>query len=313
MTSPLSAPRRPSTGVGIALVVAGYLVSSVSDSAVKWVAGGYPVVEVLFFSALFSLVPMVAATLFCGGARALATRRLPVHLIRGTLAFGGYLCGYYAIGHMPLADFYAAVFTAPLFITALSATIAKEPVDLPRWLAVATGFAGILVMVQPGSGSHGMGAGTIAALVGSFLYALSVLLVRRFGGTESAAAFGVYGTLVAVAGSGALLPAVLVPPLVSDLPLFALAGFGMGTALLCIFAAFRRAPAAVLAPFQYTQMIWGVLVGLLMFGERPDSAVVAGSVLVIGSGLYILYRETRCRPIDPCLAAGPAAVRDGAV
>ena len=112
------------------------------------------------------------------------------------------------------------------------------------------------------------------------------------GGREKAVAFGCYGALVMVCGAGLLLPALELPSR-HDLMLFAVSGIGMGSALLCIFAAFGRAPAAVLAPFQYSQMIWGVLAGLFLFGEWPDRAVALGSGLVVGAGLYILYRETR--------------------
>jgi drug/metabolite transporter (DMT)-like permease len=214
-----------------------------------------------------------------------------LHLARGALGFTGYVCGYYAIGHMPLADFYTLVFTAPLFTTALSALVAGESVDPPRWLAVVVGFAGVLVMVRPGAGLSGLGM--LAGLGGSLFYALSVLLVRRLGRREKAVTFGVYGALVMVGGAGLLLPATLAFPDRHDLLLFAVSGVGMGAALRCVFAGFGRTPAAVLAPFQYTQMIWGVLAGLVLFGEQPDGAVALGSLLVAGSGLYILYRETR--------------------
>ena len=290
----MSLPSKPpgqAAGPGIALVVAGYLVSSISDTAVKWVSGSYPVPEMLFFAALFSLIPMAVATMACGGLAALVTRRPGVQFGRAGLGLTGYLCGFYAIGHMPLADFYALVFTSPLFITALSALVAREAVDRPRWLAVAAGFAGILVMLRPGSGLAGFGA--LAGLGGSVCYALSVLLVRRFGGSERPVTFGTYGALVMAGGAGLLLPSGVTVPDGHDLVLLAVGGIGMGTALLCIFAAFRRTPAAVLAPFQYTQMIWGVLAGLLLFGEQPDIAVAVGAVLVVGSGLYILHRETR--------------------
>ena len=295
MTSTSRLPKRTAIRPGIAFVALAYVLFSVSDAAVKWVIGGYPTVEVMFFAALFSLLPMVTATVARGGLATLATRRLPLHLTRGALALAGSLSGYYALGHMPLADFYAAVFTAPLFITALSAAIAQERVDRPRWLAVGFGFLGILVMVRPGSGTAGLA--TAAALSGAFFYALSVLLVRRMSNTESTAAFAVYGTLVSIGCTGAALPFVLVSPTGVHLSLFALAGVTMGCALLLVFGAFRRAPAAVLAPFQYSQMVWGVLFGLLLFNEHPDHMVALGSLMVIASGLYILHRETRTMPM----------------
>ena len=293
MTLPHHPQRRTATVIGIALVISGYFLSSISDVAVKYMSGGYSASQVVFFTALFSLLPMVAAVMAGGGPVILATARPGLHLLRGTIGFIGYMCGYYAIGHMPLADFYAMVFTAPLFITAFSALIAGEWVCRQRWLAVGGGFIGVLVMVRPGSGDVGLG--TLAVLAGSVCYACSVLLVRRMGEREQAAAFGFYGALVMVGGAGLFLSSPTLPSR-PDLVLFAVSGIGMGTALLCIFAAFGRAPAAALAPFQYSQMIWGVLAGFFLFGDSPNWAVACGGALVIGSGLYILYRETRSQP-----------------
>ncbi len=296
-------PRKVGSTTGIAVVVLGYVLFTMSDSAVKWLSGGYSVPEIVFFTALFSILPMLVATVVCGGPAVLGTGRPGLHLVRGGLGLTGCLCGYYAIGHMPLADFYAVVFTAPLFITALSAVIAQESVGRRRWLAVALGFAGVLVMVQVDSGPGSepglglAGTGTLAALGCALCYALSVLLVRRMGGRETAVAFGTYGALVMVGGAGLLLPSGVMIPDRHDLLLFAVGGIGMGAALLCVFTAFGRVPAAVLAPFQYTQMIWGVLVGLFLFGERPDHAVIAGSLLVVGSGLYVVYHESRAVPV----------------
>ena len=280
-------------GAGIAFVVLGYLAASCCDSAIKWASGTYPVAEELALAALFSLIPMAASLAWNGGFKALATRKLKLHLLRGCLSLLSSLAGYFALGHMPLADFYAVVFTAPLFITALSGPFNGENVGLFRWLAVLTGFAGVVIMVRPGSGLAG--PGTLGALAAALFYALAVLLVRRMGESEKAVAFGVYGTLVMIAGGGliALLRPETTLPALADLPAFALAGIAMGCAMLGLFAAFRRTPAAILAPFQYSQMIWGTLIGFAVFGERPDATMLAGAALVVGAGLAILHRETR--------------------
>ncbi|MEI6985583.1 MAG: DMT family transporter [Rhodospirillaceae bacterium] len=309
-------PQRSATRLAIFLVVSGYVLASTSDSAVKWVSGDYPVAEVLFFSALFALVPLSIAIVVGGGWTILATRRLPLHLLRASIGLAGYFFGIYALGHMPLADFYAAVFTAPLFMTALSVPITGERVERSCWLAVAIGFAGVVVMARPGSGLAGYG--TLAALCGSLCYALGVLLVRRMGGTEKAVSFSFYGVAMMLAGAGAVMAPVFVIPTWPDLSVMALAGVSMGCFQLCAFAAFRRAPTAVLAPFQYLQMIWGVMIGLLVFGEHPGGAVAVGCVLVVGSGLYILYcelhrehyREHYHSPPLPILA-GEARVKNG--
>ncbi|MEI6559838.1 MAG: DMT family transporter [Rhodospirillaceae bacterium] len=280
-------------GPGIAFVLLGYLAASACDSAIKWASGRYPVAEELVLTALFSLIPLALALAMSGGWAVLATRKLPWHLLRGGFSLASSFAGYYALGHMPLADFYALIFTAPLIITALSAPLAGERVDLARWLAVLAGFVGVVVMVRPGSGLAGFGA--LGALGAALFYALAVLLVRRMGESEPAVAFGVYGSVVMIAGSAAVALARpdLTLPALADLPVFAFAGIAMGCAMLGLFGAFRRTPAAVLAPFQYSQMIWGTLIGFTVFGEQPDAAVLAGGALVVGAGLYVLRRERR--------------------
>ncbi len=286
---------------GIGFVLLGYLSASACDTAIKWASGSYPVAEELAVSALFSLVPLTVAAACVGGFSVLATRKLKLHLVRGSLSFLSSLAAYYALGHMKLADFYAMVFTAPLFITALSAPLTGERVDLRRWMAVLTGFAGVVVMVRPGSDLAGVG--TLGALGAALFYALAVLLVRRMGESEQAVTCGIYGSLVMIVGSSALAlsqPGLTLPTL-TDLPAFAFAGIAMGCAMLGLFSGFRRTPAAILAPFQYSQMIWGTLVGFVVFGERPDTSVMAGGLLIISSGLYVLVM-----PNAPSAARGPA-------
>lgn len=288
--------RRTAAGAGITLVVSGYALFSASDTAVKWVSGTVPLAEIMVLTALFALAPVLTVALVTGGRAALATRRPGVHALRGLLSVSGTYGGYYALGHMPLADFYAGVFTAPLFITALSAPLLGERVDLPRWLAVVAGFSGVLIMARPGAGLIGPGA--LGALACAFFYALSVLLIRHTGGTERAVTFCVYGYAATLAVSAIALAATgsAVVPSWVDLRTLALAGGFSGCAMLCVVQAFRRVPPAVLAPFHYTQMIWGVLIGLFVFGEWPESVLATGGALVIGSGLFILYRETRPAP-----------------
>lgn len=278
---------------GIAFCVSGYLLATATDTVIKWLSPTYPLAQIIFFNGLFGLMTVLGVAVATGGTGQVRTRRLGLHVLRSAMALAGFFTGYYGLGHMPLADFYALVFTAPLFITALSVPVLGEKVDAARWGAVAVGFLGVSVMASP-SGDAGI-TGVLAVLAGSLFYSGAVLLVRRAGETEKAATFAFWGNLVAMAGSGVLLPGRFIAPPPADLGLFVLGGIGGSLALLCLFAAFRRTPAAVLAPFQYTQMLWGVLVGWILFGEWPSSSMAFGGVLVMGAGLFILWRETRGR------------------
>ena len=155
------------------------------DALIKWLSADYPVHQLVFSNSLFALVPVLLVSLRRGGLARLRTRRLRLHVLRGLLGAAGGLLAFYAYSQLPLADAYAIIFTTPLMITALSLPVLGEPVGWRRWSAVAVGFAGVLIMLRPGVAPIGIGA--LAALGGACLSALSILLVRKLGTTESTA------------------------------------------------------------------------------------------------------------------------------
>jgi drug/metabolite transporter (DMT)-like permease len=300
-------PVRPSAAaLGIAAAFVAFALFTMMDTVVKWMSAGYPLHQIVMTNALVALVPVLALVARAGTWQVLATRRPLLHLVRGLIGVGGAYGAFFAYSRMPLADAYAILFASPLFITALSAALLKEPVGWRRWTAVAVGFAGVLVMLRPGAGVVGLGA--LGALVGSLSFSSGVLLVRWAGRRESALAFVFYTNLVIAFGGASLLPTGFVAPALPDLGLMIVAGLLNGTAMLLVVSAFRWAPAAVVAPFQYTQMLWGVLLGYLVWGDVPDRALLLGGGIVIASGLYILHRETlrRVPPVAPA-AATPVA------
>ncbi len=191
-----------------------------------------------------------------------------------------------------MADVYAILFAAPLIIAVLSALFFNEHLDRGRWIAVLIGFAGVVVMLRP-TGEGLANIGVLGAVVGAFSYSLSGLIIRNYGRHESAAAFPFYGNLVILSVMAPILPFVWTPPTLADFALMACSGLVGGTALICLLNAFRLAPAPVVAPFQYTQIVWGVLIGYTAFGDLPDGTLIVGAAVVIGSGLYLLDRERR--------------------
>lgn len=305
----LAHPSAAASGIGAAALA--FVLFTVMDTVIKWMSAGYPLHQIILTNALFALVPVSIFAVRSGGLVALATRRPWLHVARGGLAICGAYGSFFAYSRMPLADAYAILFASPLFITALSALILKEPVGWRRWTAVAVGFAGVLVMLRPGAGVIGLGA--LGALVGAFSYSVGVMLVRWAGQRETAVAFVFYANLMLALGGAALLPAGFVLPDPAELALMALSGLLNGTAMMLIVFAFRQTPAAVIAPFQYTQMIWGVLLGYLVWGDVPDAALLVGGGIVVASGLYILRRETvrRVPTVTPA-AATPVEQRASA-
>jgi drug/metabolite transporter (DMT)-like permease len=280
----------PLVGAGIGLGALAFGLFTVMDTLIKWLSAGYPVIELLFSNALFALIPVAVTTLRRGGLARLRTRRLRLHVVRGTFGLCGGFLGFYAYSQLPLADAYSIIFATPLLITALSVPVLGEQVGWRRWSAVALGFMGVLVMLQPGVAPIGPGA--LAALGAACASAVAILLVRKLSATDSTASIALYSNLTVVLVTGCLLPFQFILPTWSDLVLMAASGLIGGTALLILIGAYRRAPAALVAPFQYSQMVWAILLGLLIWGDVPDPAKLLGAAIVASSGLFILYRET---------------------
>jgi drug/metabolite transporter (DMT)-like permease len=161
---------------------------------------------------------------------------------------------------------------------------------------VLAGFAGVLVILGPGAGMIAWPA--LAAFLGASFYALNMLLVRQMGtGDEPVEAIGVAGNLLTLLATAPLLPPVWTTPDAPDLLLAAAAGTVAGCAFLLLAAAYRTAPAAIIAPFQYSQMLHGLLIGWFLFADRPSPRMLLGAAIIIASGLYILQREALRRPV----------------
>jgi len=278
-----------SVGLGIGFALVAFALFSSVDATIKWLSAGYPVHQMLFFNAAFSLIPVALMTARAGGLNQLRTSRLGLHLLRGCCGMTAALAAFTAFSRMPLADAYAFIFATPLLITVLSVPLLGEIVRWRRWSAVLVGFAGVLIMLQPGSGSLDFAAG--AALLAAAASALSIVLVRKLSATETTASIAFYTSAVVIVVTGCALPFGFVPPTPGDLGLMALAGIAGGTAVMLLVAGYRRAQAAVVAPFQYSQMLWGVVLGYLLWNDLPAMTVAVGATIVVASGLYILYRE----------------------
>jgi drug/metabolite transporter (DMT)-like permease len=302
--SPAQAADGSAVARGIGLYTLAIFLLSVMDAMIKWLSDGFPTSQIIFFRTTFGLLPLVVALRGAGGLGALATRRLPMHIARGLIGAAAAFTFFYAFKVMPLADAYAIAFASPLFITALSVPMLAEHVGVRRWIAVAVGFLGILVMLRPGASDLAglLSLGALAALAGTFFYAVAVLLIRKMSSTETNAAIILYGSLVGILASGLVMIPDFVEPNGPDLALLIATGVLGGCGTLAMTEAFRIAPAAVIAPFEYTAMVWAVVLGYWLWGDLPDAFIIAGSAIVVASGLYIFRRETR-------EAARPAAAK----
>jgi drug/metabolite transporter (DMT)-like permease len=284
-----SSGHAPAVGLGIGFGVLAFLLYSSMDMMVKLLSAGYPIHQMLFFNALFALLPIAIAVWRRGGFRGLRTRRPAGHLLRGAFGMASSFAAMTAFSLLPMADVYAILFATPLLVTALSVPFLGEQVGWRRWSAIMVGFAGVMIMLDPGQSA--IGAGSIAALAAALLASFSIVMVRKLSVTESTGSIALYSNLLIVLVMGAWLAIDFRPMALGDLALAAVAGMAGGSALLALIGAYRRAAAAIVAPFQYSQMIWGVVFGFLVFGDLPTAGVALGSAIVVASGLYIIHRE----------------------
>jgi drug/metabolite transporter (DMT)-like permease len=293
--SPAQAADGSAVARGIGLYTLAIFLLSVMDAMIKWLSDGYPTSQIIFFRTTFGLLPLVFAMRAEGGIAALATRRLPIHIARGLIGVAASFTFFYAFKVMPLADAYAIAFASPLFITLLSVPMLGEHVGVRRWTAVAVGFLGVMVMLRPGATDLAgfLSVGALAALAGTFFYAVSVLMIRVMSRTETNAAIILYSSSLGILASGLVMIPDFVAPPSSDLALLIATGVLGGCGTLAMTQAFRIAPAAVIAPFEYTAMVWAVVLGYWLWGDLPDAFIIAGSAIVVASGLYIFRRETR--------------------
>jgi drug/metabolite transporter (DMT)-like permease len=286
----LAAPAIPGALLGLGLGALAFGLFSGMDALIKWLSAGYPVHQMVFSNAVLALLPVGIWAWRTGGFRQLRTQRLTLHVLRGLCGLLSAFLAFTAFSRMSLTGAYAIIFATPLLITALSVPVLGEQVGWRRWSAILAGFAGVLIMLRPGAETMSLGA--LAAIGAACASAFGVLMVRRLSTTETTASIAFYSNVTILLAMTPVLIVEHAVPSVQDAIFMATAGLLGGIALIALINAYRCAQAALVAPFQYTQMIWGTLFGLLLFGELPDAAVLLGASVVAASGLFILYRET---------------------
>lgn len=289
---PASLPR-PADNIrhGIGFMLVAVSLFSVLNVLVKTLAAGYPVAEVAFFRNLFALPLICLMVAMGGGWDQLRTRRLGAHLWRSAIGVTCMLLLFLAFDLLPLADAVAYSFAAPLFVTALSVPLLGERVGLHRWGAVVVGFVGVLLMLRPGGEVLNLGA--LAALAAALCQALAMVAIRQLTRTEAPLVTVFYFTVFSTLLTGLLLPLGWRTPLGWDLALAVSLGVVGGIAQYCLTRAHALAPAALVAPFNYMALLWSVLFGFVIWGDVPEPLTMAGAAVVMASGLFILYRESR--------------------
>jgi len=267
------------------------------DLTAKWLLADYPLVQFVFLRSLFGLVFFAIVARWYGGFDTFRTRRWRWHVLRTMLATATMFCFFYGLSQMPIVNALTIAFTSPLVIAALSVPFLGEQVGWRGWLAVVVGFVGVLVVLRPGPDMFTPAA--IALITASVTYAGLALTARKLAPTESMLSLAVYVIAGPLLLSAFFMPGRFVVPAASDWCLFAFAGLCSALAWIGFVSAYRRAPPAQLAPFEYTALVGATVAGYLIWDEVPDAWVTVGALMIVASGLFIAYAQRVTPPRQP--------------
>ena len=263
---------------------------SLMDAGLKILAGHYPPLQVAALRGASSLPFVLAWVAATTGLAPLLRVRWSLHLLRGAIGIGMMAAFAYALQTLPLTTAYSIFFVAPLLITALSVPLLGEKVGPRRWGAIVVGLGGVLVLLRP-SGDGLLSWAALAVLLAATGYAVSAITVRVLGRTDSTASMMVWLLAILAFGAGALAWPQWVPIRAADA--WVILGVGVAGALgqYAITEAFRLGEASLLAPLEYTALVWGVAFDLALWGVLPDAITWLGAGIIVASGLYLLRRE----------------------
>ncbi len=292
---PAQVSHRRNRLIGIALMCAALICFSCLDATAKWVNRSVdPMVTVwarYVSAALLTFIVINPRT----KPGALRTRRLPLQLIRSFLLFASTICNFFALQYLQLVETQSIIFATPLLVALLAGPVLGERIGWQRLTAIGVGFAGVLVITRPGLGT--MHPAALLSLVGAVSYAFYNIVTRMLASSDSSATTTLYSSVAGIALMTPLLPWIWTTP---DSPLtwvlLMSTGLYGGLGHWFLVLAHARAPAAILAPFIYSQIIWMLALGYILFGDWPDPWTFVGAGIVIASGLYLLYRERTKQP-----------------
>jgi drug/metabolite transporter (DMT)-like permease len=289
------------TGKGIFFKLVSAVLFAVMSALIRYLGARYPVGEVVFYRSAFAIVPVMAVYAWRGELAAVVRTERPLGQAgRGALSIVGMFFNFGALARLPLVESNAISFTSPLFSVALAALVLKERVRVYRWSAVIIGFLGVLVVLSPhlsgdeltiAMASATSLSGVIFGIAGSVANAGTVIQTRRLTQSESTSSIVFYFSLSCALAGLVTWPFGWLSP--SGAEFAALIGIGLlgGTAHIFLTESYRHASASVVAPFDYTSMIWALLLGYALFGETPTPMIVAGSAIIAGAGLFVIWRE----------------------
>lgn len=307
------------TSKGIVLKLISTVLFTVMAALVRFLGTRYPIGEVVFYRSAFAIIPVMAIYAWRGELASVVRTERPLGQAgRGIISIVGMFCNFGAVARLPLVESNAISFTSPLFSVALAALVLKERVRIYRWSAVIIGFLGVLVVLSPhlsgdelvfAAANATTVAGLIYALTGAMANAGTVIQTRRLAQSETTSSIVFYFSLSCALAGLVTWPFGWVSP--SGAEFLVLIGIGVlgGTGHIFLTESYRHASASVVAPFDYTAMIWALVLGYVLFGETPTAMIALGSLIIAAAGLFVIWRERQLAAIRKIAPATPQIVR----
>lgn len=282
---------RSRRSAGILLLLGATLLVALSDAVAKWLAGSYPISQIIFLRAVTGLLLITACVFTFGSPRELRTRRPHWHAARAVLIAVTIFGVYYALASIPMVEVEAIGHAAPFFVAMASPWFLRERVTGHNWLAIAAGFLGILIILRPDPERFHIAH--VYMLLCAASYGGLILIARRISDTESVLAINFYIYPLTAAVAGLMARNEWVPPPATDWVMFLLQGIAASGATLLFIAGVKHVEATLAATLDYMTLVWVSLIGFAVWGEMPDLLTAAGILLIVASGIYVVRHSTR--------------------
>jgi len=288
--------RQRQTVIAIAATATAYLLFSIGDACTKFVAQKFHFSQIVFSNCTVIITFMVIYGMLRHGRDAFVVRNVKWVLIRAALSVVVGILNILSLPHISLTTFYTLVFTSPFWVAILSSFFLREKMEKEKIIIILLCFCVILFMFRPGSGMFNIWS--LFVLCGAFLYSASMIVMRYLGPQESRTMIIISGSVLSMLVILPFLPFHFIPPSLLDLGVFLIMGSLGSIGIMCVAFGFQTAPSAsTVAPYHYSQMVWGALLGYFIFDEVPEKSTMLGASVIIGAGLYLIWRETRRMPV----------------
>ncbi|MBN6103752.1 DMT family transporter [Xanthomonas sp. CFBP 8703] len=297
-------PSSRSNTAAAAWMIAAVACFALMDAAMKLLTAHYPALQVATLRGGASLPFVLLWVLATAGPRSIVPVRWGLHLLRGVLGIAMIGCFAWALRSLPLSTAYTIYFVAPLLVTALSVPLLGEHVGPRRWAAIGIGLVGVLVVLRPGMGGFVSLPG-LMVLLAATAYALAAVLVSLLARTETPQSLVVWFLLIMALGAGALAWPAWIPLRLADAGWIATLGLAGALGQVALTQAFRRGDASLIAPLEYSGLIWVIPWDWLLWRKLPDAWTWVGAAIIVASGLYLLHRERVRATVRPPPLAHP--------